>query len=64
MRSVDDVLLPDSYWATHVLIDRATGAMRPYEFADFYNSTVDLKLNTSVPANIRQEFDAACHTFI
>jgi hypothetical protein len=64
MRSVDEVLRPDPYWSTHILIDPATGGSRQYQFTDFFTSISHLKLNATVPQNIRQEFDAACHTFV
>jgi hypothetical protein len=65
LKPVSDILKPDSFWVTSAaVIENSTGLIRPYKIDDFYNPIAKLKLNNSVPTNVRQEFDAACHTFV
>jgi hypothetical protein len=65
LKPISEILKPDSFWVSSAaVIENSTGLVRPYSLADFYNPIAKFELTDSVPENVRQEFDAACHTFV
>jgi len=64
LRPLSSVLEPDPRWIGTVILDEATNAARPVQIEDVYRLVQPLELATTVPEEVRSQFDTVRTVFL
>lgn len=59
LKRLQDICQPDERWLNRVDIDHSTGAVMPTTVESIYGLVEGIRLNTSVPDDVRSHFEIA-----
>ena len=57
LKSFSSLLEPDERWASFVLHRVSTGEIAPITLSDLYQSVTDISLSSTVPENVKSQFN-------